>query len=156
MTEETPSTPNNEAGLNKTILVPKDEDALPYLMGNRKAYFPRDMQLSLYILETDKHITSDFENILILGREQTSFEPSLDLSEHGAIRLGVSRRHAKLIRSKATLMIEDLGTLNGTFLNGERLLPGHSHVICDGDELKLAAMVMAIVFEKKAPKEEAK
>jgi hypothetical protein len=47
----------------------------------------------------------------------------------------VSRRHAVVTRERAAeLRIEDLGSLNGTFLNRRRIEEG---VLTDGDELQI-------------------
>ncbi len=46
----------------------------------------------------------------------------------------VSRRHAVVSRKNGELMIEDLGSLNGTFLNRRRIESG---ALTDGDELQI-------------------
>jgi hypothetical protein len=46
----------------------------------------------------------------------------------------VSRKHAVLERNGNTLRIEDLGSLNGTFLNRKRIESGD---LSDGDELQV-------------------
>ena len=46
----------------------------------------------------------------------------------------VSRKHAVLARNSDGLHIEDLGSLNGTFLNRKRIDNG---VLSDGDELQI-------------------
>ena len=46
----------------------------------------------------------------------------------------VSRKHAVLERGSEGLRIEDLGSLNGTFLNRKRIDKG---VLSDGDELQI-------------------
>ena len=47
----------------------------------------------------------------------------------------ISRKHA-LIRVNDTMTIEDIGSLNGTFVNrGRRLEPGSPAVLKDGDEI---------------------
>jgi pSer/pThr/pTyr-binding forkhead associated (FHA) protein len=46
----------------------------------------------------------------------------------------VSRKHAVLERKDDELRIEDLGSLNGTFLNRKRIDAG---VLSDGDELQI-------------------
>jgi pSer/pThr/pTyr-binding forkhead associated (FHA) protein len=46
----------------------------------------------------------------------------------------VSRKHAVLERSGEALRIEDLGSLNGTFLNRKRIDSGE---LSDGDELQI-------------------
>jgi sigma-B regulation protein RsbU (phosphoserine phosphatase) len=48
----------------------------------------------------------------------------------------VSRRHAKVIRDKRTYFIKDLGSRNGTFLNGERV-GSQLKRLKDGDQLRI-------------------
>jgi hypothetical protein len=46
----------------------------------------------------------------------------------------VSRKHAVLVRRDSAFFIEDLGSLNGTFLNRRRIESGE---LADGDELQI-------------------
>jgi len=46
----------------------------------------------------------------------------------------VSRKHAVLVRRDAAFFVEDLGSLNGTFLNRRRIESGE---LADGDELQI-------------------
>ena len=45
---------------------------------------------------------------------------------------GISRAHARLLPTEEGLQVEDLGSTNGTFINGKRVLHGVARV---GDEL---------------------
>ena len=46
----------------------------------------------------------------------------------------VSRNHALLVRRRDGLHIDDLGSLNGTYVNRKRI---ESHKLVDGDELQI-------------------
>jgi pSer/pThr/pTyr-binding forkhead associated (FHA) protein len=46
----------------------------------------------------------------------------------------VSRNHALLVRRRDGLYIDDLGSLNGTYVNRRRI---ESHKLVDGDELQI-------------------
>jgi pSer/pThr/pTyr-binding forkhead associated (FHA) protein len=46
----------------------------------------------------------------------------------------VSRNHALLVRKRDGLFIDDLGSLNGTYVNRRRI---ESHKLTDGDELQI-------------------
>ena len=46
----------------------------------------------------------------------------------------VSRNHALLVRRKDGLYIDDLGSLNGTYVNRRRI---ESHCLSDGDEIQV-------------------
>ncbi|AXK71470.1 FHA domain-containing protein [Lysobacter sp. TY2-98] len=45
---------------------------------------------------------------------------------------GISRAHARLVATDTSVQIEDLGSTNGTFLNGKRILSGEARI---GDEI---------------------
>ena len=48
----------------------------------------------------------------------------------------VSRRHARLTVEAGRLLVEDLGSVGGTFVDGERLEPGVRHLIEEGAVLR--------------------
>ena len=52
----------------------------------------------------------------------------------------VSRRHAQVLRRDGQFVIEDKGSLNGTFLNRRRI---ESHRLVDGDELQVGKYKLA-------------
>jgi pSer/pThr/pTyr-binding forkhead associated (FHA) protein len=55
---------------------------------------------------------------------------------------GVSRRHARIMRVKNGYQLEDLGSSNGTYVNGNRLIT--AHLLQRGDVIRLGGTV---VFE---------
>ena len=66
----------------------------------------------------------------------TGIQPSVDLTGLDQER-SVSRRHAKLERRAGRLyLVEDLGTTNGTFVNGKRIAPGEPVEVGAGDLLR--------------------
>ena len=57
---------------------------------------------------------------------------------------GVSRQHAKIVRKPdGTLELVDLGSHNGTFLNGRRITMA---VLRGGDEIRVGPVVLALQF----------
>jgi pSer/pThr/pTyr-binding forkhead associated (FHA) protein len=62
----------------------------------------------------------------IIGRSDENSEaqmPDIDLASLRGRELGVSRRHAALVRYKSVPHLLDLQSVNGTFLNGRRIVP---------------------------------
>jgi hypothetical protein len=56
----------------------------------------------------------------------------------------VSRRHAVVMDREGTFVIEDLGSLNGTFLNKRRIETG---VLSDGDELQIGKYKLTFLLK---------
>jgi WD40 repeat protein/pSer/pThr/pTyr-binding forkhead associated (FHA) protein len=60
----------------------------------------------------------------------------------------VSRRHAKIIRSgREYYLLEEIGTVNGTFVNGQRIPTGQPVSVHDGDLLKIGLIELKAVFD---------
>lgn len=86
----------------------------------------------------------------IFGRRDpaTGALPDIDLTPYAGYRMGVSRRHATIrLNDENSLDVWDLGSSNGTFLNGQRLSAHRPYRLHDGDELRLGQMMMRITFE---------
>jgi pSer/pThr/pTyr-binding forkhead associated (FHA) protein len=83
---------------------------------------------------------------VLLGRTdpRTGVHPDLDLTPYDGLEMGVSRQHARLRRADGAVVIEDLGSANGTFCNGRRLLPHHTQALQDGDELRLGKLILEV------------
>jgi pSer/pThr/pTyr-binding forkhead associated (FHA) protein len=84
----------------------------------------------------------------VLGRVSPSNprKPDIDLRDYRAYEKGVSCYHATIYVYENDLVIADLGSTNGTFLNGERLVPHQRHVLHDGDEIRLSNLVARVYF----------
>ncbi len=89
-----------------------------------------------------------YESGLILGRLSTQLveRPLVDLTVFGGYKLGVSRMHAELVLRGHSLRLVDLGSTNGTFVNGTRLLPREQRGLNNGDTLQLGNLIMRVVF----------
>jgi hypothetical protein len=85
----------------------------------------------------------------VIGRYDVSNakQPDLDLTPYGGIEKGVSRHHAIISRSEDTLTIIDMGSANGTHLNGQRLVPDQPRLLRDGDEIRLGKLVAHVYFK---------
>lgn len=86
----------------------------------------------------------------LLGRysPRNRAQPILDLTPYGAFQKGVSRAHANLHRDKNDqLTIEDLGSANGTYINGTRLDSYKLYPLTSGDWIALGRLGIEIYFE---------
>jgi hypothetical protein len=85
----------------------------------------------------------------IVGREDaiSGIFPEINLEPHGAQEAGVSRRHLRLVNSGGTWLVEDLNTVNGTFVNRQRLPGGQPVTLRSGDELQLGKLVIIFNLE---------
>jgi pSer/pThr/pTyr-binding forkhead associated (FHA) protein len=59
----------------------------------------------------------------------------------------VSRQHAKLSLQPTGWFIADLGSTNGTFLNGLRIEPQTLHAVHSGDKVGFSGKITAEVVE---------
>lgn len=61
----------------------------------------------------------------------------------------VSRRHARFTKEMGKWYVEDLESTNGTYLNGERLVPGRKYEISNGSMITLSTEVKFTVEIKR-------
>ena len=113
------------------------------------ARFARDASIILHVRDATEPIVLAPEDETTLGRADASVasKPILDLTPFGAQEKGVSRVHAAIRRGDETLTLVDLGSVNGTHLNGQRLIPNQPRVLRDGDEIRLGKLVCHIYFK---------
>lgn len=113
-------------------------------------YFDDDMVLQLVSGENEEAIIKAVDNELIVGRSDniTDYVPDIDLTPHGAYRLGLSRRHAIIYLEDNKINIKDLSSRNGTFINGVLVPGGKTRILRDGDELRFANLTMTVSFAK--------
>ena len=84
-----------------------------------------------------------------LGRsaEGQPIVPDVDLSPYNAYANGVSRLHAVLKLIKDQIVLVDLGSSNGTYLNGNRLSPYVETSVAHGDVVYLGKLKMQLLIE---------
>jgi hypothetical protein len=140
--------PNENAQLPTDLVIKDDASDLEFklLLGN--ALFRENACLVLQLVESDSRLTITPDKETLFGRfDPEGNNPSqVDLSPYGGRKKGVSRIHAAIYRSKHTLSLVDLGSSNGTFLNGERLRPQQTRVLRDGDEVRFGGLAAKIYY----------
>lgn len=82
----------------------------------------------------------------VIGRNDpvSKVFPDVDLTPYGGLENGVGRRHVRLYIQQGLMYAEDLQSTNGTFLNGNKLLPGRPRPVSNGDELRVGNMVLRV------------
>ena len=77
----------------------------------------------------------------------TGILPDVDLTPVDQNR-SVSRRHAKIVkRGGEYCVLEEVGTVNGTYVNDQRIPTGTPVPIHHGDMLKIGLIAMKAVFD---------
>ena len=75
------------------------------------------------------------KDVTLVGRSSETTDPDIDLTHVDPSRL-ISRRHAFIMRRRGGYVIEDLESVNGTFLNGiQRLQPHAQTLLREGDQV---------------------
>lgn len=86
------------------------------------------------------------EKPICLGRldPPADLDTVVDLEEIGGMEKGVSRCHARITKRNGKLAIEDLGSLNGTFVNARKLAPYIPTKLEDGDYVHLGTLLIQV------------
>jgi serine/threonine protein kinase len=58
----------------------------------------------------------------------------------------ISRQHAKIQRENNEFVLQDLGSRNGTFVNGSRLAPTEPHTLVSGDVIEFGSDGVKLTF----------
>ncbi len=106
----------------------------------------RGPSLTLVIMNSGRRIALSVDDDRLIGRKDNArgIFPDVDLGLDGGYDAGVSRRHAILGHKDGVYIVEDLGSSNGTFVNGQRLAPQVPTPLAGGDELKCGTLLMRV------------
>lgn len=107
------------------------------------------MGLALWVEHMTEPVVVWFRDECLIGRELGAIDPVVDLTPFNAIKAGVSRHHAKLIRNGALIYVTDQNSRNGTYLNGQKLLPQHRRILRNQDTLQLGLLKLRVSFIQK-------
>lgn len=100
------------------------------------------------VIGTPQIIRAPIGEHLIIGRQDTKHDiyPEIDLVPHNGQRLGVSRKHARIIMRDNRVTVEDLASANGTYINGKNIDVMVPMRLRDGDQLKLGNLTLQVHF----------
>lgn len=125
----------------------KTAPATPHKSGS--TLFDNDMILRLEVIGATIPILVYPKREIVIGRRDvaTGTQPDVDLTSYAGYRMGVSRRHALIQLKDGHLEITDLGSSNGSKLNGVVMAANRPFPVRDGDEITLGNMKMRVIFQ---------
>jgi hypothetical protein len=110
---------------------------------------PEDSQLAalrLKIGERKREVEVTLNKDVNIGRVDptSTVFPEVDLTNDEDAMKSVSRRHARIFLRDNAVNLEDLGSVNGTHLNGRKLDPYMPEILHDGDILQLGRVAIEV------------
>ena len=125
--------PDSAVNLQRTTALPKDFDAWA----------------SIHLVDSGQILPLADRTEFTLGRvsDAQPIMPDIDLTPYQAYASGVSRLHAVIRREREQVYVMDLGSSNGTYLNGKRLQPNDTQTLHHGDMLSLGKLKIQILLD---------
>lgn len=107
-----------------------------------------ETMVSLYLVESGQVFDLVGKSEFTIGRATKGqpILPDIDLSDYDAYRQGVSRLHAGLRILNKRLMITDLGSSNGTRVNGQKITPHLEYPLNHGDIIALGKFKIQVLI----------
>jgi hypothetical protein len=137
---------------DKTLIERKNglERADSVLAGWGSAKFTKKNEVVIHIQGASEPVIARPGSGYLIGRSEQGGDPTpgLDLAAFEGWRRGVSRRHARLQHDSknTTLLITDLDSTNGTYLNERQLTANTPTRLRDGDMIRLGDLILRIYF----------
>lgn len=109
---------------------------------------PANSWISLHLMDSGKILPLASRNEFTLGRlsEGQPIMPDIDLTPYQAYASGVSRLHAVVKRDSERVLVMDLGSSNGTYVNGRRINPHVEEALNHGDILALGKLKIQVLL----------
>ena len=106
--------------------------------------------LRLRIGPNKRIIETHLDKIIHIGRldPHLNIFPEIDVTDDISPEKSVSRRHARMLKQGNKIVVEDLGSVNGTFINSKKLDPYLPEAVVHGDVLQLGTLVIEIEIIK--------
>lgn len=106
------------------------------------------MTIALRIVDSDEIIHLGGRSEVTLGRivEGQPILPDIDLSPYEAYAHGVSRLHAAIKVTPQRVTIMDLGSSNGTRVNGQKIVPHVEYPLKNHDVVALGKLKIQVII----------
>lgn len=139
----------------------QEEKTLPQLAArNGKLTDAQEKALSVYkssvpdrlrVIFPDKSVKvfNTLHPQLVIGRRTRNNygQVDVDMSPFDDGVQGVSRIHAVIVPETNGLVIKDMQSTNGTFINSRQLMPVQSYPLAHGDKVKVGNLRLELHFE---------
>lgn len=103
--------------------------------------------LAVYPAGTGSPIVISEDKEFVLGRETgEGSEKIIDLSRLDGFAMGVSRRHAMIRAAENGYKIIDLNSSNGSWLNGQILVPTIANDMPSGSHVQLGQLKLVVTY----------
>ena len=112
--------------------------------------FSSSDKISLQILDGGQFISLAERKEFTVGRvsDGQSVMPDIDLTPYSAYENGVSRLHAVIKKSNNNISLMDLGSSNGTYLNGTRLTPERDYALQHSNIISFGKLKIQFLIQK--------
>lgn len=112
------------------------------------AQIDSEAPINLQILSSGRIIALKGRDQFTLGRvnEHQPILPDIDLDPYGGFEEGVSRLHATIDMANQGVTVTDLGSVNGTCINGEKIPQHIPQPLAHGDVLTLGKMRIKVII----------
>ncbi|HSG42035.1 MAG TPA: FHA domain-containing protein [Anaerolineales bacterium] len=109
---------------------------------------PANSWISLHLMDSGKILPLASRTEFTMGRlsEGQPIMPDIDLTPYQAYASGVSRLHVVVKREAERTVVMDLGSSNGTYLNGRRLNPHTEEELKHGDVVALGKLKIQVLL----------
>jgi serine/threonine protein kinase len=100
------------------------------------------LQVCMHFIDTGQILNLGLNREYTIGRKHKSqpIVPDIDLSPFKAFEWGISRLHASVSVQEEELKITDIGSSNGTWHAGKRLVVNHPYKLVHGDIVYLGKL----------------
>lgn len=107
------------------------------------------LSIALRVIDSDEVIHLSGRSEVTLGRvvEGQPILPDIDLTPYEAYAHGVSRLHAAIKITPQRISIMDLGSSNGTRVNGQKIVPHVDYPLKNHDVIALGKLKIQVIIQ---------
>ncbi len=93
-----------------------------------------------------REVEVPLDKVIQIGRfdPASNLSPEVDLTQDDVVNKCISRRHAIISKQHQRVLVEDRGSVNGTFINDQKLIPHLPKILNNGDTLKLGRLQIQV------------